>query len=115
MIQRRAHDAQIIRAKENLKLSYGGSSQRQALNTNQLIQALRQDHLEVWGLSHLRAIKEETTAINLDWVHNQARSMSHDLHAVSCSFITFDNCLKLITKMRLSNHIQLATLITHNL
>ena len=32
----------IVRAKETLKLSYGGPSQIQALCTNQLIKALRQ-------------------------------------------------------------------------
>ena len=39
-----AHDLQIGRAKENLKLSYGGPSQRQASGTNQRIQALRKGH-----------------------------------------------------------------------
>ena len=37
-----AHDSQIGIAKENLKMGYGGSSQRQALDTNQWIKALRQ-------------------------------------------------------------------------
>ena len=38
MIQRkRAHDSQIVRAKENLKLSYGVSSKRQASGINQRI------------------------------------------------------------------------------
>ena len=32
-----AHDSQIARAKENLKLSYGGPSQEQTSGTNQLI------------------------------------------------------------------------------
>ena len=36
------HDSQIVRAKENLQLSYGGPSQRQASSTNQRIKALRQ-------------------------------------------------------------------------
>ena len=36
-----AHDSQIVRAKENLKLSYDGSSQRQASGNNQQIKALR--------------------------------------------------------------------------
>ena len=30
-----AHDSQIVRAKKNLKLSYSGPSQRQALGTDQ--------------------------------------------------------------------------------
>ena len=37
-----AYDSQIVRAKENLKLSYGGPSQRQTSGTNQRIKALRQ-------------------------------------------------------------------------
>ena len=32
--KKRANDSQIVRAKENLKLSYGGPSQRQASSTN---------------------------------------------------------------------------------
>ena len=36
------HDSQIVRAKENLKLNYGGPSQRQVSGTNQRIKALRQ-------------------------------------------------------------------------
>ena len=39
---KRAQDSQIVRAKENLKLSYGGPRQRQASGTNQRIKALRQ-------------------------------------------------------------------------
>ena len=37
-----AYNYQIVRAEKNLKLSYGGPSQRQALGTNQRIKALRQ-------------------------------------------------------------------------
>ena len=40
----RAHYLQIVRAKENLKLSHRGSSQRQAPDSNQPITALSQDH-----------------------------------------------------------------------
>ena len=42
--QKRAHDSQIVRAKENLKLSYGRPRQslRQASGTNQQIKTLRQ-------------------------------------------------------------------------
>ena len=32
------------------------------------IKALRQSRHRVWGLTHRRAIKEGTTAINCDWV-----------------------------------------------
>ena len=35
-------DSQIVRAKENLKLSYGGHSQKQAWSTNQRFKALSQ-------------------------------------------------------------------------
>ena len=40
MIQKRARDSQIVRAKENLKLSYGGPSQGHASGTNQRIKVL---------------------------------------------------------------------------
>ena len=40
--KKRVNDSQIVRLKENLKLSYGGPSQRQASGTNQHIQVLRQ-------------------------------------------------------------------------
>ena len=46
-------------AKESLKFSYGGPSQRQASGTNQQIKALRQDHHWVWGQTHRCAIKEK--------------------------------------------------------
>ena len=39
MIQKRARDSQIVRAKENLKLSYGGPSQGHASGTNQRIKS----------------------------------------------------------------------------
>ena len=38
----KARDSQIVRAKENLKLSHGGSSYRYASDTNPQIKALRQ-------------------------------------------------------------------------
>ena len=38
----RAHDSHIVRAKENLKLSSGGPSQKQASGTKLPIKALRQ-------------------------------------------------------------------------
>ena len=43
-----AHDSQIVRAKENLKLSHGGSSYRKASGTNPPIKALRQSHHRVY-------------------------------------------------------------------
>ena len=40
--KKRAPDSQIVRAKEKLKLSYGGPSQRQESGTNNRVKALRQ-------------------------------------------------------------------------
>ena len=44
-LKKRAHDSKIVRAKENLQLSYVRPSQRQASDTNQRIKALRQGSL----------------------------------------------------------------------
>ena len=98
------HDSLIVNTKENLKLSYGGPSQRQASGTDQRIKALRQGRHCAWGMTHHRAIKEETIAINCDWVNNQACRLSHDSHVVSYSFIAFNNIFKLVAKTRLSNN-----------
>ena len=70
-----AHDSQIVRAKENLKLSYGWLSQRQASLTNQRITALRPPikayiRAVIESETHRRAIKDETIAINYDWLKN---------------------------------------------
>ena len=46
------HDSQIVRAKENLKLSLGGPNYSQVSGTNQPIKALRQSRHWVWGLTH---------------------------------------------------------------
>ena len=40
--QKGAHDPQIVKAKENIKLSDDGPSQRQSSGTNQRMKALRQ-------------------------------------------------------------------------
>ena len=40
----RAHDPDIVGAKEDLKLSHGGPSQRQASDTNLTFKAFRQSH-----------------------------------------------------------------------
>ena len=40
--KKRAHDSQIVRAKEELKLSHSTPSQRQASGTNKRIKALHQ-------------------------------------------------------------------------
>ena len=55
-----AHDSQIVRAKENLKLRNGGPIYSQASGTNPAIKALRQSRHWVLDLIHRRAIKKET-------------------------------------------------------
>ena len=42
------------------------------------------------GLTHWRAIEEETIGINSDWVYNQACRLLHDIHVVSHFLITFN-------------------------
>ena len=100
----RAHDSQIVRAKENLKLSHGVSSYRQAPGTNPLIKALRQSCHRVRGLTHHRAIKEETTAINCDWAQNQARRLPHDTQATLNPYTTLHHPPEPTTKTRFSNN-----------
>ena len=39
-------------------------------------------------------------AINHDWVHNQACRLSHDIHVVSHSFISFNNLFKEVLAIR---------------
>ena len=65
---KRAHDSKIVRAKENLRLSHDVSSYRQGSGTDPPIKALRQSRHRIWGLTNRRASKEETIAINRDWV-----------------------------------------------
>ena len=78
--KKRACDSHVVRDKENLKLSHGGPSLRQASVINQLINALRQGCYWVCGLTHRRAIKEQAIAIDRVWVYNQACRLSHDIH-----------------------------------
>ena len=54
------------RAKENLKLSYGGPSQRQVSGFNPQIKALRRNRHLILGLTQPRAIKEESIVIDRD-------------------------------------------------
>ena len=51
------HDSQIFKAKENLKLSHGGHSQKQASDTNPLMKGLSQGRHRVCGLTLRRTIK----------------------------------------------------------
>ena len=48
--KKRAHDSQKVRAKENLKLSHGGSSYRYASGTNPPIKALHFFICIIWNL-----------------------------------------------------------------
>ena len=52
---KRTHDSQVVRAKENPKLSHAGPYS-QASGTNPPIKALCQSRHWVWGLSHRCAI-----------------------------------------------------------
>ena len=74
----------------DIKLTHYDDSKKKAL-----------DSPIVRELTNRRAIKEETIAINRDWVHNQAYRLSHDIHVVSHSLTTFNNLFKFITKTRL--------------
>ena len=98
-----AHGSQIVRAKESLKLSYSVSSYSQASGSNPPIKDLRQSRHWVWGLTNHRAIEEETIAIDLDCVCNQACRLSHDIQVIFNFFITFDYLFELITKIRFSS------------
>ena len=60
---KRAHDLQIVAAKDNSKVSHGGFSRREASGTNQRIKALSQGRYCDCGPIHRRAIKEETIAL----------------------------------------------------
>ena len=56
-------------------------------------------------MTHRRAIKEETIAINQDWVYNQACRQSHGIQVISnFFFIKFDHLFELITSIRFSNN-----------
>ena len=101
--EKRDHASQIVRAKENYKLSHGELSYSQTSGTNPPMKALRQSRHWVWGLTHRREIKEETIAINRDWVYNQAYRPSHDIQVISNFFIMFDTLFELISKIRFSN------------
>ena len=59
--KKRAHDSQIVRAKENLKLSHGGSSYIKASGTNPPIKDFTSEPSK-------SANKEETIPLNCDWV-----------------------------------------------
>ena len=82
-----AHDSQIARDKENLKLSLGVPRYIQASGTYPPIKALRQSFRYFWGLTHCPAIKEETIAINLECAYKQACRPSYNIQVISAIFI----------------------------
>ena len=49
--KKRVYDSQVVRTKENLKLSHDGPSQRQESGANQLLKALCQRRHWVRGLA----------------------------------------------------------------
>ena len=67
--EKRAHDSQIVRAKENLKLSHGGPSYSQAPGSGTRHQPTDLSFTSEPSISlrptHGHAIKEETIAIKL--------------------------------------------------
>ena len=77
------HDSQVVRAKENLKFSYAGpTNDKHHLSfPSGTSLGLRPDP------PSCNKIEEESIAIaiNLEWVHNQAWGLSHDIHVVSNS------------------------------
>ena len=71
-VKNRALNIQPVRPKENPKMGHDRPSQRHAV-TKPPIKAL---------VYVRHAIKEETIAINRDWVYNQACRLSHYIHAL---------------------------------
>ena len=55
-------------------------------------------------IKFLVSCKDETIAINRDWVFNQACRLSHNIQVISNPSITFYNLFELITKIRFSNN-----------
>ena len=100
---KRALNTQTVWAKEKSQLGHGGPSLRQTSGTDPPIKDLSKCHQWVWGLTHRRAIKAEIIAIHRDWIYNQACTRSHDIHAISYSFIMLDDHLILTMKRKLSS------------
>ena len=108
--KKRAHHSHIVQAKENLKLSHSGASQKQVSGTNQPIKAFRQSNHWVWGLTQSLAIQIETKAMNHGWVNNlttRHTDCRNNIHVLSnpTFYVTFDYLFELITKIRLSHKI----------
>ena len=68
----------IVRVKEKPQIEPRWAQPKTSSGTNQPIKALRQRRQESEA-----SIKEETIAINRDWVYNQTCRLSHDIHVIS--------------------------------
>ena len=101
--KKRAHDSQIVRAKENSSwASVCPATDKHQAPTHRLNHYVR---AFIESEARPTAVQpEETIAINHDWVLNQACRLSHDIQVISNLFITFDDLLELITKIRFSNN-----------
>ena len=86
--------------KKTFWASVGSASDKHQAPTHRL--KICQCHHWVWGLTHRHLIKEETIAINRDWVYNKTCRLPHNKH-VYHSFIMLDDLFKLIMKRGLSN------------
>ena len=95
--RKEALNSQADRAKENLKLSHGGLSQREASGTNQPMKCIDRSSLSL-RTAHCHTIEEETIAINSDWVSNQACRLSHNIYVVTHILIMIDYLFYYLTK-----------------
>ena len=77
--EKRAHDSQIVRTKETLKLNHGGPSYSQAPGTHPQIKALRQGRHRVWGLTHHRHHKAQHSGFNWDRVCNNTTDVKRGI------------------------------------
>ena len=66
-----AHDSQIDKVKETIKLNHGEPSKETVIRQQSTDGIVCQDRHWVWGLTHRRTITEDTIAINHNWVYNQ--------------------------------------------
>ena len=51
-----------------------------------------------------RAIKEVSKVVNLDWINNQARSLSQNIYVITNLFITNNYLLEMIRKIIFTNY-----------
>ena len=76
-----AHDSHIVRAEENLKLSHGRSSYRQASRTNPPIKAFIGAVIESEALPTVMQLKRKPKTVN--WLGLQPGRVSHDIQVIS--------------------------------